>query len=352
MPRPTLELKNFAIAAGIVSLCLLAAPARAALPEESNSVECGTDDTISIAKMSWDSAGMLAHVVDKVLAAGYGCATEFMELDTVQAADGYLEGNKPDVVPEFWVTNVAATWEKIQENGNVHKAGDAFTGGAKQGWWIPDYVAEQYPEVKSIADLKANAKIFAGKLDAERGQLYGCAPGWACEIVNRNLFKALGLGKTFELVTPHSGDHLKGLIESKFELQEPFVTFYWEPSDVIGKYNLVRLEMPEYDADKFKCLTQEECRNPRVTAWADSEVVVAVTAEFKEKAPNLVAVLSKIQVPNSVVNRVLAWGTDNKASTEEVANYFLKQYEDVWAGWLPQKVASKVWRAARRPVSG
>ena len=37
--------------------------------------ECGTDDQITIAKMTWLSSNTLAHVADNVLRDSYGCKT-------------------------------------------------------------------------------------------------------------------------------------------------------------------------------------------------------------------------------------------------------------------------------------
>ena len=38
---------------------------------------------------------------------------------------------------------------------------------------------------------------------------------------------------------------------------------------------------------------------------------------------------------------------DHKASTEEAAAWFLKNYEDLWTGWLPADVAAKVKAAMK-----
>jgi glycine betaine/proline transport system substrate-binding protein len=230
----------------------------------------------------------------------------------------------------------------MTEKGNVYKAGDIFAGGGEEGWWIPDYVAAEHPEIKSITDLKANWQVFADVSNPDKGRLYGCPPGWGCEIITINLFKALGLGETFELFSPGSGENLKASIARQVTRKKPIVGYYWGPTDVIGKYKLVRLDMPAFDADKFKCLTDKDCANPEVSGWAVGEVAVAVVTEMKTKAPNVAEFLSKMQVPNAEISEVLAWGDDNKASPEEVAVHFLKNYEAIWSAWVPADVAEKI----------
>jgi len=328
--KPTLV----AAAASVALTMGLTAPAAA--------TECGTDDEITIAEMTWLSASTLAHVAQKILADGYGCNAKVVPGDTVPTATSMLTKGQPDIAPELWVSTAQSIWDQMIEKGNVYKAGDIFANGGEEGWWIPDYVAEENPEIKSITDLKDNAKVFADISNPDMGRLYGCPPGWGCEIITNNLFEALGLGETFELFSPGSGENLKASFARQVTRKKPIVGYYWGPTAVIGKYNLVRLDMPEYDAAKFKCLTDKNCEDPQVTGWAVGEVAVAATTDLKDKAPNVADFLSKMQVPNDKISAVLAWGDDNSASPDEVAEYFLKNDEDVWTAWVPDDVAEKV----------
>lgn len=331
------SLKPLVAAGGIA---LLAATALA--PTGAKAAECGTDDTITIANMTWLSASVLANVAEQILSNGYGCNAELVPGDTVPTATSMLTKSQPDIAPEMWVSTAQAIWDKAIAKGSVYKANDIFGSGGVEGWWIPSYLAEEHPEIKSITDLKDNWKVFAEPSAPDKGRLYGCPPGWGCEIITNNLFKALGLGETFELFSPGSGANLKASIARKVTRKEPIVAYYWGPTAVIGRYNLVRLDMPPYEADKFKCLTDKDCADPQVTGWSKGEVAVAATTELRDKAKPVAEFLSKMQVPNDVVNKVLAWGDEQSASPEDTAAYFLKTYEDVWTKWVPEDVAKAV----------
>ncbi len=332
----TIGFGRTAIAVGLVAAgALLSAP-------QAKAADCGSMGKISIAEMTWLSASTLAHIADRILDKGYGCQTEVVPGDTVPTATSMLTKSEPNIAPELWVSTAQSIWDKIMDKGNVYKAGDIFSEGGQEGWWIPKYVAEAHPEIKSVTDLKDNWKVFAEAANPDKGRFYGCPPGWGCEIITNNLFKALDLGETYELFSPGSGANLKASIARKAARKEPIVAYYWGPTDVIGKYDLVRLKMPDYDPEKFKCLTDPNCENPQVTGWKTGEVAVAVTSDIKEKAPDVADFLSKFQLPNDVVNTVLAWGDDNSASPEDVATHFFKEYGDVWTKWLPDDVAEKV----------
>ncbi len=311
-------------------------------PVSAHATACGTSDKITVAEMTWLSASSLAYITKIILTDGYGCNVEIVPGDTVPTATSMLTKGKPNIAPELWVSTAKTIWDKMMDKGNVYKASDIFAGGGEEGWWIPDYVAKEHPGIKSISDLKSNATVFADISDPSKGRLYGCPPGWGCEIITNNLFKALDLGDNFELFSPGSGANLKASFARQVTRKKAIVGYYWGPTAVIGKYNLVRLNMPAYDAAKFKCLTDKNCRNPEVTGWAVGEVAVAVVSELKEKAPNVADFLSKLQVPNAEISTVLAWGDDNKASPEEVAIHFLKNYRSIWTKWVPADVAAKI----------
>lgn len=304
--------------------------------------DCGTAGTVTIAEMTWLSASSLAHVAQKILSAGYGCDAQLVPGDTVPTATSMLTRSEPMVAPELWVSTAQAIWDQMQAKGNVYKASDIFASGGEEGWWIPDYVAAEHPEIRTIEDLKANWQVFVDPANPDKGRFYACPPGWGCEIITNNLAKALGLEETFEMFPTGSGESLKATIARQVTRKEPFVGYYWGPTDVIGKYHLVRLGMPAHDAAKFKCLTDVNCANPEVTGWAVGEVAVAVVTSLRDSAPDVAEFLGKMQVPNAEISTVLAWGDDNGATPEEVAVHFLKDYEAIWTAWVPADVAEKV----------
>jgi glycine betaine/proline transport system substrate-binding protein len=310
--------------------------------QPATAADCGTAGTITIAEMTWLSAAALAHVSQKIMMDGYGCDAQLVPGDTVPTATSMLTRSEPMVAPELWVSTAQAMWDQMQEKGNVYKASDIFASGGEEGWWIPSYVAEANPQLKSVEDLKANWEIFANAENPTKGRFYACPPGWGCEIITNNLYKALGLEETFEMFPTGSGESLKATIARQVTRNEPFVGYYWGPTDVIGKYNLVKLETPAFDQEKFTCLTDVNCAEPQVTGWAVGEVAVAVVTELKIEAPDVAEFLSKMQVPNAEISTVLAWGDDNGATPEEVAVHFLQNYESIWMEWVPADVAEKV----------
>ena len=64
-----------------------------------------------------------------------------------------------------------------------------------------------------------------------------------------------------------------------------------------------------------------------------------------KQARHISDIIAKMPEPmrtNAQKEKSLAWGDDNKASPEEVATYFFKNYEAIWTKWVPADVAEKV----------
>lgn len=304
--------------------------------------DCGDAGEITVSEMSWASAGMLAHITRTILEDGYGCSVRIMPGDTVPSATTMLNRGQPDIAPELWVNLVPEIWEQIAEKGTYIAAADTYRDGVLEGLWIPDYVAEENPGLRSIEDLKDHWELFTEPASPDKGRLYACPPGWGCEITIPQYFKALGLEENYNLFSPGSGGAMKANIARRVEQGEPIVTYYWSPTDVVGKYNLVRLEMPPHEPEKWNCIANPDCPDPEVTGYKPGIVKLVVLRELEQQAPDVVAYLRKQSLPNDVVNALLAWGDENRASSEEMAEQFFAEYQDVWREWLPGDVASKL----------
>lgn len=317
---------------------LYTAPARAA--------DCGTAEKVTIAEMTWLSASINAHVVERILSQGYRCETELVPGDTVPTATSMLTKSKPMVAPELWIQSAPNIWKKIQDKGNVYQASNIFDPGGIEGWFIPDYLAEEKPGLRQVTDLPDHAELFVESGTSGKARLYGCPPGWGCEKSTNNLFRALELSeKGFESTpfSPGSGANLKAAIARKVARKEPVVAYYWGPTAVIGRYNLVKLTVPaEFDQEKWDCLLDSNCANPQLVPWPTHPVAVAVVTELRQQAPDVTAFLERMRMRNADINKVLAWTDQSSAEPEAGAEYFLKNFEDVWTEWVPGDVAERV----------
>ena len=303
---------------------------------------CKTENSIQIANMSFSSASIVAHIESYILGKGYECNVELVPGDTVPTATTMATRGLPHVGPEMWTTNIGKILDEGEENGNLVIAGDVISTGGVEGWWIPKYLSEQYPDLKSVQDLPRYAHLFADPNEPEKGRFYNCPPGWGCEIVNHNLFKAYNLGGSYNLFSPGSGAALDATIVSAYKRKKPWVGYYWGPTAILGKYDMVQLKMNPHDPVLDACNTKTECENPHAGAFSNVRVVTAVATSLKESEPEVYEFLSKVSMDLDTYNQLLSWSDDRKAEPQETAIHFIKEYPHIWEKWVSNDVAARL----------
>lgn len=326
--------------AGLATSLMVALPATAQAASHGNA--CGTDRLIDIAEMNWPSAAALAHIHAIILEKGFGCNVEIVAGDTVPTSASLLAKGSPAIAPELWTGTIQDAWDAGVADGSVVVAGLSISDGAVEGWWIPKYTADANPGLKSVDDLPDFAGLFADPEDPEKGRFYSCPPGWGCEIANAALFEAYDLEDSFNLFSPGSGGNLDASIARAFVREEPIVFYYWGPTGLMGKYDMVQLEMPEYNAEVWACNTDSACSPKRKSSFATPPVIVATAAWLSDEAPNVAQYLGNVALNNVQISRMLTWGDENKASAIETAENFLKNDADVWTTWVSADVAAAV----------
>lgn len=313
-----------------------------ALPAAASADECGD---ITIANMNWQSAEVLAHIDKIILDEGYGCDVELVPGDTMPTFTSMNEKSEPDMAPELWVNSLYDPLNKAVDEGKLIIAAEALAEGGVEGIWIPKYLADAHPEIKTIEDALAHPELFPAPEDSSKGALHNCPSGWNCQIITENLFKAFSAeDKGFVLVDTGSAAGLDGSIAKAYERKEGWLGYYWAPTSVLGKYEMVRLdEGVEHDREHWEqCTGVLDCEDPKPNAWRKSDVFTVVTAEFAEKASVAMDYIKTRKWNNDVVNELLAWMSDNQADGEEGAEYFLKNNTNIWTEWVSDEAAQEI----------
>ncbi len=300
---------------------------------------CEIDRTINFGGMSWESNLVLTDVQRLILETGYGCKTEVLPTETLPALAA-LERGDLDVNTEIWLNSMGTIWDDAVERGRVVRSGDLFMGG--EAWYIPKYTQERLPELKTAADLAQFKDEFADPEAPGKGRFYGCPAGWACEVVSTNLFNALDLDESFTYYQPGTGAAQKAALMSDYRRKNNIVFYYWYPTPLVGSLDLVELELPEFDEERHKCLTDVNCENPEPNAYPNNPVFVALNKSFAEEAPQLREFFDNNEVPLDVINATLAEMEDSGDDSIDVAKWFLAEYPEVWTQWVPEDVAERV----------
>ncbi len=284
----------------------------------------GEVTTIVFGDVSWDSVQVHNRIMAFIIENGLeGYKADFIPGDTLPIINGVLQGDV-DVDMESWHSNFPEAYQKGIDSGDMVDLGKNMPD-APQGWWVPRYVVEGpdalAPELNSVADLPKYADLFRDPEDRSKGLIYGGVAGWSQMAISEQIFEDFGLEDTFNLGIAGSNAALAGTMAGAYAKGEAWVGYYWAPTAILGKLDMVRLKGSEYDPAKVNIL---------------------VNKSMLEKAPEVVEILREYNTTVDENNEFLAVMDDNDWDTTQTAEWFLRNKEEVWTKWVSANVAEKV----------
>lgn len=286
--------------------------------------DCGE---VSITEMDWASASVVTAVAKFLMEEGYGCKVTTVPSASIPALASLAETGEPDILTEIW-TNGAPAYDGLVKSGQIEPLTNVLSDGGLEAWWIPDYLAEKHPELKTLAGIKANPELVGGRF-------HNCPEGWTCKYVNTNMAKAADFtGSGLEDFIHGSGETLAASLASAYANKQPWFGYYWGPSSVLGKYSMTMVDIGGHSPEGHKCNSNKDCTSPMTGAFPKSIVTTVVSKAFFEGNKPVTDLMRNLSFTNKQMGTVLAWKEENKASADEAAVYFLTNNTDVWSKWL------------------
>ena len=304
-----------------------------------------------IAEQNWASAELMANVDKIILEEGYGCEVELVPGATMPTFTSMNDKGTPDMNPEQWANAVYTPLKKAVSEKRLIIANKAPITGLGEGWWLNPAALKKHPELKGMTAMQILERpdLFPDKEDPSKGAFMGCPAGWGCQLANANLYRAFEMEKKgWKLIDPGSAAGLDGSIAKAADSGAPWFGYYWNPTSMVGKYNLqpVDFGVPFAGRDNWdNCITlaEQDCANPKPTAWTKSEVNSIVTANFaKTGGKEALSYVEKRVFPGEVMNGMLVYMADNQAKGSDAAVEFLIKHEDIRTKWVSSSAAKKI----------
>jgi glycine betaine/proline transport system substrate-binding protein len=335
---------------------LLLAAALALAPAAGASAACDVGRPIVFGDMDWDSNRFHTAVARFILEHGYGCKTDAIPGSTIPILTALARGDV-DIVMEIWKDQVTKPWNDAEKEGKVKAIGVNFPD-AVQGWYVPRYVIEGdakrgikpiAPDLKRVADLAKFKTVFRDPEEPGKGRFHNCILGWNCEVVNTRKLAAYGLARDYSNFRMGSGAALDAAIASAYEQGKPILFYYWGPTWVMAKYDLVMLEEPAWNEKDWVALREaSDPAKAKPVAYPTVAVYVGVNTKFLQEAPAATAFLAKYRTTEKQTSQGLLYLQDNKgAKPRDAAINFLRNNKDVWRGWVPPDVFARVEAALK-----
>ena len=299
----------------------------------------------------WSSANVHTAIATFILENGYGCQVEVTKGSTTPIMAAHYDGQL-DVITEVWYDNIIANYEPHVAAGTIKNIG-VNTPDSQQAFYVDKTTADKY-NLKSVEDMKDPkiAALFKDPEDPSKGRMTSCISGWTCYTVNLVKQKEYGLDKFYTNFDPGSGGALDAAIAGAFAKKKPIFTYYWAPTGLMGKVDLVRLTEPKFSkkcwddmsavVEDIKANGPDAYKPSCACEYRDMALTKSVLTEWAKAHPEETKFLEKYTVPTATVNKMLAFYEDESDGDMELtAKEFLKT-ESMWKDWVPANVAKKV----------
>lgn len=315
----------------------------AAVSPQAASAACPVDEPIMFGGLDYGSAAFHTALARTMLEKGYDCATDVIPGTTLILNQGLARGDV-DLLMEVWTANTAQAFLDAEAEGKVTRLGATFPD-AIEGWFVPRYVVEgenaAAPDLVSVDQLPEYKALFTDPEEPGKGRFYNCVIGWQCEVVNSKKLAAYGLDDDYTNVRPGAGAALEAAVEAAYLREKPVLFYHWAPTWLIGKYDFVMLEEPEFDKATWDEMMASDSPT-KATAYPKTRVVIGANVEFTDQSDALKAFLMAYSTSSAQTSQALAFMRENDASAEDAAMEFLRNNKGVWSLWVPGDVATKI----------
>ena len=316
-------------------------------------VACSSEEEKPIIKLSdqqfeshWINNALVKFIVEN----GYEYPVETIEMSTV-IMQATLASGEIHLNMELWQQNLIDWYNEETAAGNIINLGETYEGGP-QFFVVPTYFAEEY-DITSVEDMK-KPEVVAALADPEersKGAFINCIIGWQCAEINRAKFATYGLDEYYNIISPGSAAALDAGLAGPQKKGDPVFGYYWAPTSLMGKYDWVVLEEPEYTAscweEVIKGRDDATYTPAQACAYETLPVDKGIHSSLEDLAPDVVEMLRKMTVGLQPINVTAAWAIDNEiqGDWEKAAIFYLETYEDRWTSWMPGENADKVKEA-------
>ena len=290
------------------------------------SCEAGEDETtVILGEASWASSIFHNRVAGYILEHGFGATVETQPTETAVMI-ATLPNGDIDISLELWSDNVPTYADDIAA-GNYVEVSTNYDDNT-QGLYVPGYLQDNYADyglsepIEDIQDLLKPEVIalFEDPNDDSKGVIYGGPSSWSASAFLNLKMEAYGFDAEYNFEMINSSAALAAQIAGAFESEDPIVSYYWEPTSLMGLYDLRLLSDTPYSAEDFAVGRG---------AFPTVNVNVVTRPGFADDMPEINTFFSNYVTSSALTNSALGYMEENDATPEQAAIWFLQQ-NDAW----------------------
>jgi glycine betaine/proline transport system substrate-binding protein len=305
--------------AGLVALSLVISACGISTSSESKPE--GERTVVRLAINPWAGYEANAAVVAHLLEHELGYKVEKKKLAEADAWKGFETG-QVDVIMENW-GHEDLKQQYIEQKKVATVVG--FTGNQGViGWYVPKWMAEQYPAILSWQGLNQHVDLFRTAASGSQGQLLDGDPSFITH--DEALVKNLGLN--YKVVYSGSENATIKAALAAAEQRKPLLFYFYEPQWLHSKAEFVRIGLPPHekgcdaDAKAVKC------------GYPEYILDKIMRTEFARANPEVYELVENFSWSNRDQNQVAGYITDDGMTPEQAAEKWANENRSTWEVWL------------------
>ncbi|MFG1604040.1 ABC transporter substrate-binding protein [Actinoplanes sp. NPDC049265] len=284
----------------------------------------GEKGTVKLAVNPWvgyeANAAVLAYLLDKEL----GYKVEKKNLKEEISWQGFETGEVDAIVENWGHDDLKKTY--IEDKKVAVEVGPTGNQGVI-GWYVPEWMAQQYPDITDYKNLNKYANLFKTSESGDKGQLLDGDPSFvtndAALVANNKL--------NYKVVYSGSEAAIIKAAQQATAQKKPLLFYFYEPQWLFAKEKYVRVKLPAYTDGCDKDPKKVACDYP------DYKLDKIVSKKFADTGGDAYTLIKNFSWTNDDQNKVSDYITNQGMTADKAAEKWVKENEAKWKAWLPAK---------------
>jgi glycine betaine/proline transport system substrate-binding protein len=293
--------------------------------------------TIVLANNSWEGSTANNVVAQYVIEKNLGYNVNLLTIDEIPAWPAMVQG-KVSAVMEVWGHSPLYA-QYVTGNHKVIDAGLEGPGG-NIGWYVPTYLMQQHPELKTWKGVQKDWKLFVTPQSSPQGQFLD---GSASYVTND---QALITNLKMNLKVVFAGTEAAQLteIESDYKAKKPVIFYWYTPQFQNAIYKFSQVALPPWTAACAKLKpAQINC------AYPPYHLYKVMSASLPTQAPAVANFIKRFTWTADDQNSVAYDLAVKHMSNTAAAAAFVNSHQALVKSWLS---SSTPFTKTEAPASG
>ena len=317
--RPLQHLRTGALVAALA--VGLAGCGSATIQDTSSAAPSGDCGTVNLAVNPWVGYEANAAVIAELATSRLGCEVVKKDLAEQVSWQGFGTG-EVDAIVENWAHEDLKQRYIVEQQTAVEVGPTGGTGVI--GWWVPPWMAAEYPDITDYENLNKYASLFETSESGGKGQLLDGDPSF----VTNDEALVQNLGLDFQVVYAGSEAALITAFRQAEANKTPLLGYFYSPQWFQSEVPLVKVDLPPHTAGCDADAETVACDYPE---YVLDKIVSTTFAESGSPAYDLIEKFSWTNAQQDVVATYIA---DDGMTPEAAAQKWIADNPDVVEAWL------------------